>query len=409
MPNIDEITDLLLNNKNIILHGAPGTGKTYMARNQIIDKLEKETKKICNVEFVQFHQSYDYTDFVEGLRPSNEENKFERQDGIFKNFCKRAQQNFVNSKKTKDELKKEIDDEEFLNVFLQKCEDEEKKFEKKHKNGRFPNFKIEMLDNLYCKPFIVTKSEKRYLGEKINKFELLKVFESDKIVKNPKEVSKILSRKNGFQKDSYIFPIVELMRNEEQEIRKLLKDNNNDDDNIKTNEENFVFIIDEINRGEVSRIFGELFFSIEPSYRGEKKSSVITQYQNLLDDSDEFINGFFIPENVYIIGTMNDIDRSVESFDFAMRRRFTWIEITADESFKNINNLDTNLTEKLKNLNESIKKELGTSYQIGAGYINGKTNADEVWKYNIEPLLKEYVRGKRDEKILLEEFEKSWK
>ena len=85
----------------------------------------------------------------------------------------------------------------------------------------------------------------------------------------------------------------------------------------------FIFVIDEINRGEISKIFGELFFSIDPGYRGEK-GRIKTQYQNLVDDKDVFAKGFYIPENVYIIGTMNDIDRSVESMDFAMRRRFAF-------------------------------------------------------------------------------------
>ncbi|WP_153047908.1 AAA family ATPase, partial [Streptococcus suis] len=96
---------------------------------------------------------------------------------------------------------------------------------------------------------------------------------------------------------------------------------------ISTNKP-YVFIIDEINRGEMSKIFGELFFSLDPSYRGPK-GAVFTQYANLHKNPTE---KFYIPENVYIIGTMNDIDRSVDTFDFAMRRRFTFIEITAEQS-----------------------------------------------------------------------------
>lgn len=97
----------------------------------------------------------------------------------------------------------------------------------------------------------------------------------------------------------------------------------------KTNAPKYVFVIDEINRGDMSKIFGELFFSIDPGYRG-KDGKVDTQYQNLIDidpetqNEDVFKNGFYVPENVYVIGTMNDIDRSVESMDFAMRRRFAF-------------------------------------------------------------------------------------
>lgn len=186
----------------------------------------------------------------------------------------------------------------------------------------------------------------------------------------------------------------------------------------------YVFIIDEINRGEASKIFGELFFCIDPGYRGEK-GRVETQYQNLIKDDDPFKDGFFVPTNVYIIGTMNDIDRSVDSLDFAFRRRFNWIEITATESqamfddesaWKNRkgeicripSNIDV-IKSKMDKLNETIINpdfELGRDYQIGAAYFlkystyldddsdESKKNAfDMLWKYNIEPLLREYLRG----------------
>ena len=92
-------------------------------------------------------------------------------------------------------------------------------------------------------------------------------------------------------------------------------------------DENFVMIIDEINRGQVSKIFGELFFALDPDYRGPE-GLVETQYQNMVPDGDQFKAGFYVPENVYVIGTMNDIDHSLEPLDFAFRRRFAWREIT---------------------------------------------------------------------------------
>ena len=157
----------------------------------------------------------------------------------------------------------------------------------------------------------------------------------------------------------------------------------------------FVFVIDEINRGEISKIFGELFFSIDPSYRG-KKGAVKTQYSNLQDNENEV---FYVPKNVYIIGTMNDIDRSVESFDFAMRRRFTWIEISAEKSADNMN-LPDETKNKMAKLNEQISliEGLNASYHIGAAYFldsNGIARQDYhmIWDLRIEPLLKEYMRG----------------
>ena len=167
----------------------------------------------------------------------------------------------------------------------------------------------------------------------------------------------------------------------------------------------FVFVIDEINRGEISKIFGELFFSIDPSYRG-KKGAVKTQYSNLHNDDKEV---FYVPENVYIIGSMNDIDRSVESFDFAMRRRFTWIEITAEQSADNMN-LPHDIKEKMLKLNTQISDTdgLNSSYHIGAAYFldsngNVRQDIDNIWNLRIKPLLKEYLRGMPDsiEKIEL--------
>jgi 5-methylcytosine-specific restriction endonuclease McrBC GTP-binding regulatory subunit McrB len=158
-----------------------------------------------------------------------------------------------------------------------------------------------------------------------------------------------------------------------------------------------LFIIDEINRGEISKIFGELFFSIDPGYRGTN-GRVKTQYQNLVEEDDVFYDGFYVPENVYIIGTMNDIDRSVESMDFAFRRRFAFKEVTAEESQQMLDSdsawgkdekgnsrkpsdgVISDIKERMDKLNEAIcpdKKDsnkkgiegLSSAYHIGASYF----------------------------------------
>lgn len=161
-------------------------------------------------------------------------------------------------------------------------------------------------------------------------------------------------------------------------------------------------MIDEINRGEISKIFGELFMIIDPGYRGKKEYAVSTQYSN--------INGnkkFYIPNNVYVIGTMNDIDRSVDSFDFAMRRRFRFIEITAEEAMAMWNgNLAADeipkATERLKALNEEISRidELNENYHVGPSYFLKLKEIDYdykvLWTDYLKPLLEEYLRGSLD-------------
>lgn len=288
-------SSMLIESKNLIFRGAPGTGKTYLAKEiaadiisngqfEKLDQLSAEQRK--QVEFVQFHPSYDYTDFVEGIRPKvNDDGTmgFELQDGIFKKFIARARKNYEDSQKSKQtELKK------------------------------------------------------------------------------------------------------------------------------------YVFIIDEINRGEISKIFGELFFSIDPEYRG-RAGEISTQYSNLHADPDE---KFYIPENVYIIGTMNDIDRSVDSFDFAMRRRFRFVELKADEHLEMLSNLENEELEneairRMSALNKEIAatEDLNENYQIGASYfLKLKTlTFDQLWTDYLHPLLQEYIRGMYNEEGIMNRFEKAYK
>ena len=162
-----------------------------------------------------------------------------------------------------------------------------------------------------------------------------------------------------------------------------------------------LFIIDEINRGEISKIFGELFFAIDPGYRS-RAGEISTQYANLHADPDE---KFYIPENVYIIGTMNDIDRSVDSFDFAMRRRFRFVELKADERLEMLANLEDEELEaeairRMSALNREIAavKDLNENYQIGASYfLKLKTlTFYQLWTDYLHPLLQEYIQGMYD-------------
>lgn len=302
-PLLLESKNILLESKNVIFRGAPGTGKSYLARSiaadiisngetSAYDDLTPEQRK--QVEFVQFHPSYDYSDFVEGLRPKvNEDGSmgFELQDGVFKKFVARARKNYEDSQKSKEVIQKEVS-----------AQEEWKKY---------------------------------------------------------------------------------------------------------------VFIMDEINRGEISKIFGELFFAIDPGYRG-RAGEVSTQYANLHADPDE---KFFIPENVYIIGTMNDIDRSVDSFDFAMRRRFRFVELRADECLDMLDQLEDEVLEeeairRMSALNQEIIKveDLNENYQIGAAYfLKLKTlTFDQLWTDYLQPLLQDYIRGMYDEASIMQRFAKAY-
>ena len=181
----------------------------------------------------------------------------------------------------------------------------------------------------------------------------------------------------------------------------------------------YIFIIDEINRGEISKTFGELFFAIDPGYRG-KAGEISTQYSNLHSDPNE---KFYIPENVYIIGTMNDIDRSVDSFDFAMRRRFRFVELRADdhqreEMLKSLESegLKDEAIRRMDALNKAIAEveDLNENYQIGASYflklktLDKTLGFDQLWTDYLQPLLHEYVQGMYDEEGIINSFAKAY-
>ena len=368
-------SDILKKSKNLILRGAPGTGKTHLAidiANELTDGNEDQ------IGFVQFHPSYDYTDFVEGLRPvSNGDGviEFKLEDGIFKKFCQKAkeaqktggQDNFDEAWDLYLEYVNSRDEKEYLTEFSYLTV-----------NSR-NNFNINY--ETKAKGTVLTKS---YVYE---------LYKDENYLKKPfyrnqgKKVLETLKKRFGLK--DYVSPT-----------------------KINT-DKNFVFIIDEINRGEISKIFGELFFSIDPGYRGEK-GSVSTQYANLHETDEKF----YIPENVYIIGTMNDIDRSVDTFDFAMRRRFRFVEVTAESQLYILDNeLDGHEEEakkRLRNLNAAIEnvQELNSHYHIGPSYFLKLKDVDFdyelLWSDYLKPLLEDYLRGSYEEDETLQTLKKAF-
>lgn len=397
--NIEKFTTLLKSTRNLILTGAPGTGKTYLAK-EIAEAMGCTENEIG---FVQFHPSYDYTDFVEGLRPvANDECGnigFERKDGVFKEFCGKALKNFRDSNLSVEDLKA---NDCFEKVYSQLLSDVE--------NGNCDSY------NTTKGEFRVTVNKKGNLqfeqncgvlkNTKKDYLEILfKVIKDDEKlkseIKNIKEpdlcrlVEKNIKKIKKVDYIQYRWALSKLVELHEEGVQLDTKQN------LKISLKPFVFIIDEINRGEISKIFGELFYSIDPGYRGEK-GRVKTQYQNLIEEGDLFSDGFYVPENVYIIGTMNDIDRSVESMDFAFRRRFAFAEIKAEDNvgmLDELNELKDLAISTMNNLNRAISEieGLSSAYHIGASYFLKLKDYDDdweaLWNYHLEGLLREYLRG----------------
>ena len=402
---------LLLESKNIIFRGAPGTGKSYLAKgiaadiisNGYTDRYEDLTsEQKQQVEFVQFHPSYDYSDFVEGLRPRVGEDgsvRIELQDGIFKRFVLRARKNYEDSLKSKETVEQEVSVLEAMNEFFAEKVGKEEPL--KTTNGS--EFYITGVNEGRIDIDIPKNDSVNKI--RINIDEIKRMLESGTTFEKVGDITKFLGVEYTQQRFSYDLTIY-------REIMKLKA--NKTETVVKMQElKKYIFIIDEINRGEISKILGELFFSIDPGYRG-KAGEVSTQYSNMHLDPEE---KFYIPENVYIIGTMNDIDRSVDSFDFAMRRRFRFIEIKAEdtqgmlESLEN-EDLKNEAVERMDKLNAEIIKveDLNENYQIGAAYfLKLKTiGFDVLWTDYLCPLLKEYVRGLYDEENIMQRFAKAY-
>lgn len=396
-----ELIKLLKSTHNLILHGAPGTGKTYLA-NQIGKAMGAE------IGFVQFHPNYDYTDFIEGLRPINDKNGqigFKRKDGVFKKFCEQAL--YSSAEGLVDNF------DQVMESFVTQFEDNDNQGIDIPLISGKRTFRIALNSNGDGFVTLIKQKDGSYEKDSGRFYNFEQCY---RVYKNLPGVPK-----GGL--DNYRKAIVAFLRKNYG-----LKDYN--PGTIKNNSNKpFIFIIDEINRGELSKIFGELFFAIEPSYRGSKKCRELrTQYANLQDEANEFdkvlnitneddYGHFFVPENVYIIGTMNDIDRSVESMDFAMRRRFTFKEISAKDSMEILDKTEswkernkdivdipvTEIKNRMLNLNNAITSEaigFSEAYQIGAAYfLNYANYTDEekpfeaLWNYNLEPLLREYLRG----------------
>ena len=349
---------------NQILFGAPGTGKTYHTKKmavEIINGKKARTREEINKEyeelieagqivFTTFHQSLSYEDFIEGIKPETIDGNvtYEVKDGIFKSICKNA-------------FSKEITSDNF-EVVYQKLLDE-------IDNSVDNKLVLETL--VHAKEFTIYKNSKNNIRFHSNTEKAYEAVIKKEVLEHYLKTGEALDWA-PYTKSvaNYIIEKYNYIQNEAIEPKK------------------HVLIIDEINRGNVSAIFGELITLLEEDKRkGNKEhTEAVLPYSG---------DNFSVPNNVYIIGTMNTADRSVEALDTALRRRFSFVEMRPKPDILSEVG-DVKLKELLETINERIELLIDKDHQIGHSYfigIQGLEDLKRTFKDKIIPLLEEYFYG----------------
>jgi 5-methylcytosine-specific restriction protein B len=442
-----EYVDMLEANPNLILFGPPGTGKTYAAQKIIeafdfkrtkSDKTFKQIENEGRVDFVTFHQSFSYEEFVEGLRPviktespedaeGGSELQYKIQDGILKQIANRADLSQIKSEFKGDGLEKVKEDNTIWKISLgragmdedvyQDCIDsnriaigfiksdltgwtydeifDELKKEKQFKSDNPKNDarSIDYFLNVMQTGDVVlafaTVNSIRAIGVVTGEYEFDKKQESYrhkravKWLKKFKEPVNILKYNNNVRLTlPTLYPLNRFKFSDIKEILEIGKDGAKIG---KTTELPYYLIIDEINRGNISKVFGELITLIEKDKRNRLTCKLPYSQKP-----------FSLPANLYIIGTMNTADRSIAVLDVALRRRFYFKEVEPDVKVIRRNN-ESNLLEELvtvfTKMNEQITKKLDRDHRIGhSNFLDIKTITDfrMIWYYQIIPLLMEY-------------------
>ena len=418
--------------KNVIFYGPPGTGKTYTTAKRAVEicktesekeltdyseimKKYNELKENNRIEFITFHQSYGYEEFIEGIKPkvlnendeseneNSQEIEYEIVDGIFKEFCDNAKKAIIESKSNiyispkaivwkvtlRDEVKEDCFTNNHVRINFKLGTAGASKFDNEIKKGDI----IITTDGSRTKinGFAVVTDDKAYtLDEEKNDTTtrnvswLVKGIDEDIYEINDK---KILPRKT----------VTKVPNMKVEDIIKLAKEKNSEvlsEIDIEKNTKPYVFIIDEINRGNISKIFGELITLIETTKRTGKKECISTKLPYSKEE-------FTVPDNVYIIGTMNTADRSIALMDTALRRRFKFEEMLPNydllkDMFVEDEGVKVNIGAMLKVINERIEYLYDREHTIGhAVFLELKENnnidkLENIFKKSVIPLLQEY-------------------
>ena len=373
--------------KNIILYGPPGVGKTHNYQNlismieenkpqkEIFDTIINNEKIELNndtfqkikdekrVEFITFHQSYSYEDFIEGFRP-NENGTIELEDGIFKLISDKASKNLENSQKNKEKINEELEFKEVFELFKDYIQDE-----------------IDLKSKFYINEtvYIVNIEENafRYMGENWGHSQRMKFKDIELLyslnISERRDVKQVDNISGLARQHSTYFSYF---------MKKLFTFKKRQNINVTFSQEikqqNYYLVIDEINRGNISKIFGELITLIEEDKRDTYE--VTLPYSKI---------AFKIPSNLYIIATMNSTDKSIATIDIALRRRFTFLKMKPSLELVDYQNA-RNMMEKL---NIYISEKLGEDYKLGHSYFMKVQNDEDlefVKEYKIKPLLEEY-------------------
>lgn len=365
-----------VNTLNQILFGPPGTGKTYHTVNEAIRILEPSLLETSNeravlkaafdryvaagqIVFTTFHQSFSYEDFVEGLRARSDNGSLEYlvEPGVFKQLCEQAKRGIISGEDPFDKA---------LAVLQAKLEQTGAAIDMATSTGKHFGIDYEGGSTFRVYP---ESSQDLKVPYRANIEHIRNVY--------------LTGNKSGIYNPSYVAGILSYLKQQCGLPTELPQQDT-------AERKRFVLIIDEINRGNISRIFGELITTIEAS----KRSGMPDALEVTLPYSKEF---FGVPDNLFIIGTMNTADRSLAGLDIALRRRFTFKEMPPrPDLLDEIDIEDVNIGELLRTMNNRIEVLLDRDHCLGHAYfisLRDNPSLEElgrIFTMNILPLLQEY-------------------